>query len=687
MKKPLVSTFLVAATAVTPALDFLAINDIATPNMVDGSPSFPLSNVIQGPGFGFDVAEPHNNIGSVWYTDAPGGFPSDYIVFNPGDEIIILDLGEDKSLYELSFWGYSTGNENGMREFTVRFATDAEGGTAVLGDEAFGTSITDTFEFEAILNPSPRQSFGFGKEIVARYVEVKALSTFFNQVDGIAGGDRLGIGEIAFAVPSAIGEPDIVPTGAQSLDLQSVDALLLPVYNTGDSDLQVTSVSFTGANGTALSVVTPLPVAVGPFIEGLIEIDFDANGLEGSIEATMVVETNDPDQATIEIPLSGTLPALGPDLVVTSPTTLTVAETGLQSFNVPISNGGGSPLTITEVTLIGEDASAVSVTSFPPSIDVGGSGEIVISFDPSQAGPGAIEVTLEVASDDITEPTTSIALDAGLPLIFSPITAVVANDVFANYFASNLIQGIGIGFESGWPHNGIGGGPSATWVTNAPNGAGDYYDNGIPAPVVIFDLGSDVAIGEISTWGYAGGNTNGGKDYTLRFATESEGGGVTVGEPGFVLEDFQNVFADSIAYQPSFEAAFSTANRDSEVFDEPVVARYVEMVITDNWRGLRGTLPGGDRVGFGEVAFPVYTGPLTQDLGIVSAERLASGDFSVTFFSTPGVDYELERSIDGLAWDRLPISVPGSQQETTTILDTAPLPDTEKQVLYRVVRP
>ena len=65
MKKPLVSTFLVAATAVTSALDFLAINDIATPNMVSGSPSFPLSNVIQGPGFGFDVAEPHNNIGSV----------------------------------------------------------------------------------------------------------------------------------------------------------------------------------------------------------------------------------------------------------------------------------------------------------------------------------------------------------------------------------------------------------------------------------------------------------------------------------------------------------------------------------------------------------------------------------------------------------------------------------------------
>lgn len=687
MKKPLIPAFLAAATAASPGLDFLTISDIATPNMISGSPSFPLSNVIQGAGVGFDAAEPHNNIGSVWYTDAPGGFPSDYIFSNPGDEIIILDLGQDVSLYELSFWGYSTGNENGMREFTVRFATDAEGGTATLGDEAFGTSITDTFSFEAILDPTPRQSFGFGKEIVARYVEVKALSTFFDQVDGIAGGDRLGIGEIAFAEPSATGAPDLVPTAAQSLDLQSVDPLLVPVYNTGDSDLLVTGVSFTGTNGSAFSPVSTLPISIGPFIEGQVEIDFDPTGLGGPIEATMVVITNDPDQQTLEIPLTGTLPSLGPDLVVTSPFGLVLAETGIQSFNVPISNGGGTALTITGVTPTGTDAASVSITSFPPTVGVSGAADIVISFDPSQAGQGALDVTLEIASDDVAEPVTSLALGGGLPVSFTPVAAVATNTVNF-YIAPNLIQGVGVGFEAGWPHTSIGGGGGATWVTDAPNGgAGDYYDNDFPAPVIIFDFGADVPLGEISTWGYADGNTNGGKDYTLRFATDSEGGGVSVDAPGFDIADFQSNFGNSITYSPSFEAAFSPTARDNEVFEEPVVARYVEMTVTDNWRGLQGALPGGDRVGFGEVAFPVYDGPLTEQLGIVSAGRLSDGNFSVTFFSRPGVSYELERSTDGLIWDRLPFSVQGSPDETTTIQDTSPLPATEPTVLYRVVIP
>jgi hypothetical protein len=117
-----------------------------------------------------------------------------------------------------------------------------------------------------------------------------------------------------------------------------------------------------------------------------------------------------------------------------------------------------------------------------------------------------------------------------------------------------------------------------------------------------------------------------------------------------------------------------------------VLARYVEMTITDNWRDLQ-PLPGGDRVGLGEVAFPIYTGPVVQPLTIVSAGRLADGSFSVTFTSIPDGSYELERSTDGENWDPLGVRVTGGPEETTTILDTSPLPDTEKVVLYRVVAP
>ncbi len=666
---------LTTSTTLCPALDFLTITNVATPNMIEGNPGGnPLTNIIEGAGLGYDINEPHIRLGGTWYTDAPGGFPSDYIVSNPGDEIIILDLGEDRTLYELSYWGYADTNGNGMRDFEVRFATDAEGGDdAGLGDESFGSSITDNFLFNALNDQTTRQSFGFGKAITARYVEVKALTNYFNIV---VGGDRLGIGEISFAQPTANGAPDIVPTAPQVLDFDSGSSFQIPVLNTGDSDLNISNISFTGPNADAFSVVNTIPLAIGPFLNGPIEIQFDKTGLGGEVAATMVVTSDDPGEGTIEIPLSGTLPPLGPIIVVTSPVTITLNETGVQSFELPISNNGGLPLTISGVSVTGSDADLVTVTSFPASLGVDGQGEIVIEIDPQLAGPGALDAAIEIASNDSTEPNTTITLITGLPVTFNPIAAVQTNTV--DFFAApNLISGIGFGFEPAFPHTSIGVGQAATWVTDAPNGgAGDYYDNAQPNPVIIFDLGANVPLGEINTWGYSNGNSNGAKDYTLRFATEAEGGAEGLGD---------EAFGSSITFKPSFDAAFSANDRDVEVFEEPVLARYVEMTITDNWQTFNPA-PGGDRVGLGEVAFPVFDGNLNPALGIVSSVLDENGNFAVTFYSNSGVEYQLDRSTDGLNWERLPVSINGSPDDTTTIIDDAPIADA-KVVLYRVVQP
>ena len=100
------------------AATFLTIAGIGS-NMVDGNPGGnPLSNIIQGAGIGFDAAEPHNRIGGVWYTDAPGGFPSDYVAVHAGPEYLWFDLGSDVTVAEISYWGYSTGNANGAVSYT-----------------------------------------------------------------------------------------------------------------------------------------------------------------------------------------------------------------------------------------------------------------------------------------------------------------------------------------------------------------------------------------------------------------------------------------------------------------------------------------------------------------------------------------------------------------------------------------
>ncbi|MDG1670976.1 MAG: lamin tail domain-containing protein [Akkermansiaceae bacterium] len=125
--------------------------------------------------------------------------------------------------------------------------------------------------------------------------------------------------------------------------------------------------------------------------------------------------------------------------------------------------------------------------------------------------------------------------------------------------------------------------------------------------MLLLDLGADRSLSEISTWGYANSNTNGGKDFTLRFATSADG-------PGGL--------ATSITYTPSFDAAFSANTRDTHSFSQTVIARYVELVFTDNWKNLQAGTPGGDRVGLGEIAFEDSVPPIDPLLQIESSLNL-----------------------------------------------------------------
>ncbi|MGC6565188.1 MAG: PEP-CTERM sorting domain-containing protein [Akkermansiaceae bacterium] len=132
-------------------------------------------------------------------TADPGGFPSDYIAV-AGSPILVFDLGSDTDISTIHTWGYSNGNTNGVSEFSLRFATAAE------GDTGFGNSITYNPTFSMLRDESVLQSNDFNQTLNARYVEFTVIDNFFvapgNGPD--AGGDRVGLGEVSF---SAVPEP------------------------------------------------------------------------------------------------------------------------------------------------------------------------------------------------------------------------------------------------------------------------------------------------------------------------------------------------------------------------------------------------------------------------------------------------------------------------------------------------
>lgn len=149
---------------------------------------FPADWLIEGPGVGFDAAEPHDRTGNrTWVTNAPNGGVGDYFGPTPTPSPrLVFDLGSSVTLNEISIWGYADTNGNGLISADLRFSdTPTFSGTP--------------FSISGITQPAtPRQSFSF-PEVNARYVELIPTDNLF----GIAppGGDRVGMGEVAFAQP------------------------------------------------------------------------------------------------------------------------------------------------------------------------------------------------------------------------------------------------------------------------------------------------------------------------------------------------------------------------------------------------------------------------------------------------------------------------------------------------------
>jgi hypothetical protein len=542
-----------------PAAEFYTPAAVSSPNSVE---FFPITNLIQGPDIGFESAPPHNAIaGQTWVTNDPGGYPSNYIAV-AGEPILIFDLGADTSLAEISVWGYADSNDNGVKDFKLRFATEAE------GEAGFGTSIAYNPSFTALKDAVPRQSFFFDRAVTARYVELTCTSNYFVE-PGTSGGDRVGIGEVAFEKFISPPEPNITaPESLAFAPTREVSEAPVTVRNTGQLPLTISAATVSGPNAAAFTVVSR-PTTLNTLQSGDVVVRFTPAGLEGDVSATLTITSNDPDAGSLDIPITGSVP--------------------------------------------------------PPPAD------------------------------------------------FYPIAEAVASTQDSDLWpASNLIQGIGVGFDANWPHDQLGAGASHRWVTDAPGGYPSDYIEAAGAPIIILDLGQNRPLSEINIWGYTATNANGTSEFKLRFATEAEGNAG---------------FGSSIAYNPTFLIEENNDVRRFEFpFEQPVTARYVEFTASDNFYVEPGT-SGGDRVGLGEIAFPTGGAVVpTTPLVMTAVQRAAAtGAITLTFSSQSGKTYTVKRSRNLKDWTDIASEVPATGASTN--YTDSDILATDREFYYRVTQP
>ncbi|MDF1711826.1 MAG: lamin tail domain-containing protein [Akkermansiaceae bacterium] len=391
------------------AAEFHPISSISS--STSGSDLYSVNNLIQGPGSGFEATEPHNSIGGgsthTWVTNAPNGGSGDYFANGVADPVLIMDLGSDRALSEISTWGYANTNTNGGREFTLRFATSAE------GTGGFGSSITYSPSFQAAFSADTRDSNAFSQNVIARYVELTFTDNWRNGQGGTPGGDRVGLGEIAFEDTVPPTDPLLQVDSSLNLELDgSVQTFNLEVSNLGATqNLTLSNLAFSGPNASAFLILSS-PGSIVPSDNGVVQFSFNPTGITGPINAALSFTTNDTTQPSVTIALGGFIH----DPRISAPGFFDLGNfevgAGPQNGSLTINNlGGGQTLNITGTELTGSNAANFSITSAPSSIPPLGSDTLTLRFDP-EGGEGIFSAQLRITTNDALSPLTVINLNA-----------------------------------------------------------------------------------------------------------------------------------------------------------------------------------------------------------------------------------------------------------------------------------
>lgn len=211
MKKSITLATATAVLALTAGLSQAAtfINPTSVTSSTAGTDLRAASNLANG--VGLDALDPptHDvgNFTTSWVTTNPN-VTGDYFGTTP--ITLTIDLGSDIAFTDFVTWPYGggTGNNsfkqgNNVKGFSLQFATDAEGigafGTSIALNPSFVQPESAIFAGNNLVRSAP-ELYSLGQEVTARYIEMTVTDNYFGEA-GFAGGDRVGLGAVAVAIP------------------------------------------------------------------------------------------------------------------------------------------------------------------------------------------------------------------------------------------------------------------------------------------------------------------------------------------------------------------------------------------------------------------------------------------------------------------------------------------------------
>jgi hypothetical protein len=197
--------------------------------------------------------------------------------------------------------------------------------------------------------------------------------------------------------PAVMLNPASLAFGNQIIGTSSA-AQSVTLTNSGTATLDISNVSLAGTDAGQFMLMHNCPASLAPAASCALSITFAPTG-PGTKAASVRVESSaasSPDSAA----LSGT--GVTPPSVVPAPTSLSFAAqlvgTTSAAQTITLTNGGGSPLTITSVLLTGANAAEFLQTNncpiSPATLAAGANCVVTITFGPTTQGAKSAEVSI-----------------------------------------------------------------------------------------------------------------------------------------------------------------------------------------------------------------------------------------------------------------------------------------------------
>nr|HQV33022.1 choice-of-anchor D domain-containing protein [Calditrichia bacterium] len=249
--------------------------------------------------------------------------------------------------------------------------------------------------------------------------------------------------ELTFLVPlngtiTPIPVPDIAATPASvdfgTILLDSSAVRTVTLSNVGTADLNITAVNLSGAAAFSLESGGD-PVTLAPGASTDLTVRFLPLA-EGPVSGSLEVLSDDPDEASLLVPLAGTGMARPEADIQVSATALAFGDV-LIGESAPallfVSNVGQMTLTVSATVIEGSHAAEFGITGggAPFALAAGESREVALSFTPVAAG--AREAVLRIDSDDPDENPLMVALAGSgvIPPNTAPEIDAIADQVLA----------------------------------------------------------------------------------------------------------------------------------------------------------------------------------------------------------------------------------------------------------------